>query len=181
MMFSTNLCDYWTKFFEDAQIDKPERTMYVENSFEKRMKPNCLRQLNENHLDKIGITALGDQLSIMDQVKRRISDKAVVARISASIRESKFQIGVTDFRDIVNHNYKFIDKTLIIKTVVETPQGSLLLTAPRRFGKSLNLSILKYFFGMTCNEFGVPEVKGLESRRCSKNLILDMRKGYWIK
>lgn len=54
--------------------------------------------------------------------------------------------GITDFKDVIDGGYLYIDKTLLIQEVVE--QGTLvaLIPRPRRFGKTLNLSMLRYFF-----------------------------------
>ena len=54
-------------------------------------------------------------------------------------------IGIEDFA--VAQNYYYIDKTLLIKNIIDAYIGkSLLITRPRRFGKSLNLSMVEYFF-----------------------------------
>jgi len=54
-------------------------------------------------------------------------------------------IGESDFKTIITDDNYFVDKSLFIKDVV---QGSkiLLFTRPRRFGKTLNLTMLKYFY-----------------------------------
>ena len=54
-------------------------------------------------------------------------------------------IGIDNFAEAVNHYY--VDKTLLIKDLVDRAEGkSILLTRPRRFGKSLALSMVDYFF-----------------------------------
>lgn len=55
-------------------------------------------------------------------------------------------IGVDDFKDIVNNNLYFIDKTLFIKEIIDDSSKVILITRPRRFGKTLNMSLLKYYF-----------------------------------
>jgi len=55
-------------------------------------------------------------------------------------------VGVSDFKDMVTGGYCYIDKTLFIKEVVEKGDKILLIPRPRRFGKTLNLSMLKYFY-----------------------------------
>lgn len=54
-------------------------------------------------------------------------------------------IGYSDFRQIIEENRYYVDKTALISAVIK---GGLinLLCRPRRFGKSLNLSMLRYFF-----------------------------------
>lgn len=54
--------------------------------------------------------------------------------------------GNDDFQYFINKGGYFVDKTLFIKEVLDNSHTVLLLPCPRRFGKSLNLSILKYFF-----------------------------------
>lgn len=50
-------------------------------------------------------------------------------------------IGVDDFEDLITKGYYFVDKTLMIRK-----RKVNLFTRPRRFGKSLNMSMLRYFF-----------------------------------
>ena len=57
----------------------------------------------------------------------------------------KLPVGVSDFRKIVKGNYVFTDKTLLIKEVMDDGADIILVTRPRRFGKTLNLSMLYYF------------------------------------
>ena len=55
-------------------------------------------------------------------------------------------IGISDFKALrVRKNY-FIDKTMYIKDIIDNQSGVVLVTRPRRFGKTLNMSMLKYFF-----------------------------------
>ena len=56
-------------------------------------------------------------------------------------------MGIDDFDNLIRDNYYFIDKSLLIKDIVEDETSKIiLLPRPRRFGKSLNMSMLKYFF-----------------------------------
>ena len=58
-------------------------------------------------------------------------------------------IGVSDFKMLrVRDNY-FIDKSLYIKDIIDNQSGVILVTRPRRFGKTLNMSMLKYYFDCT--------------------------------
>ncbi|HGM3506659.1 TPA: AAA family ATPase [Clostridioides difficile] len=56
-----------------------------------------------------------------------------------------FEIGTSDFKEYINSGAYFIDKSLFIKEVWEDNKY-ILITRPRRFGKTLNMSMLKYFF-----------------------------------
>ena len=55
-------------------------------------------------------------------------------------------IGVDDFEEIIVKNYYYVDKTLMIKELLDKMGKVNLFTRPRRFGKTLNLSMLKYYF-----------------------------------
>ncbi len=54
-------------------------------------------------------------------------------------------IGVSDYKKIVEGGYYYVDKTLLVKEVLRHGEV-ILITRPRRFGKTLNLSMLRYFF-----------------------------------
>lgn len=56
-----------------------------------------------------------------------------------------FEIGTSDFKEYINNGAYFIDKSLFIKEVWEDNKY-ILITRPRMFGKTLNMSMLKYFF-----------------------------------
>lgn len=58
-------------------------------------------------------------------------------------------IGVDDFEKLIQSDYYYIDKTLLIKELLDRKGEVNLFTRPRRFGKSLNLSMLKCFFEIT--------------------------------
>ncbi|HBL98283.1 TPA: AAA family ATPase [Candidatus Dependentiae bacterium] len=55
-------------------------------------------------------------------------------------------IGIDDFERIVEGNYYFADKSLLIKELLDSGAVVTLIPRPRRFGKTLNLSMLRYFF-----------------------------------
>ena len=61
-------------------------------------------------------------------------------------------IGVDDFREIVTKKYCFVDKTRFIKEILDGHSKVTLITRPRRFGKTLNLSMLRYFFTLESGE-----------------------------
>jgi hypothetical protein len=58
----------------------------------------------------------------------------------------KIAIGESDFKYLIKNNCFYIDKTLFIKELLDDPSRVLLITRPRRFGKTLNLSMVKYYF-----------------------------------
>ena len=55
-------------------------------------------------------------------------------------------IGESNFKGLRLRKNYFIDKTMFIKDIVDNQAGVLLVTRPRRFGKTLNMSMLRYFF-----------------------------------
>ena len=62
------------------------------------------------------------------------------------MNEKALPIGIDDFEQVVTRNYYFIDKTLFIKELLDKKGSVNLFTRPRRFGKTLNMSMLQYFF-----------------------------------
>lgn len=60
-------------------------------------------------------------------------------------------IGVSDFRNIIANNCFYVDKTKFIEELVNDMTAVHLITRPRRFGKTLNLSMLKYFYDIEGN------------------------------
>jgi hypothetical protein len=63
-----------------------------------------------------------------------------------AMNTKKPPVGISDFKDMVTGDYSYIDKTLFIKEVIDKGDKILLIPRPRRFGKTLNLSMLKYFY-----------------------------------
>ncbi|MBM7560418.1 AAA family ATPase [Marinitoga litoralis] len=57
----------------------------------------------------------------------------------------KLPIGRSDFKSIIEDNMYYIDKSMLIKEIIESG-NVILITRPRRFGKTLNMSMMKYFF-----------------------------------
>ena len=60
--------------------------------------------------------------------------------------QKKLPIGIENFEDMIKENYYYVDKTGLIKQLLNEHGLVNLFTRPRRFGKSLNMSMLKYFF-----------------------------------
>lgn len=60
--------------------------------------------------------------------------------------KAKLPVGIENFREIRTGGYYYIDKTGLIKTLLENPGKVNLFTRPGRFGKTLNMSMLKCFF-----------------------------------
>lgn len=58
-------------------------------------------------------------------------------------------IGIEDFKEVIDRNCYLVDKTLLIKDIIDTGAKVTLFTRPRRFGKTLNMSMLKRYFEKT--------------------------------
>ena len=58
-------------------------------------------------------------------------------------------IGESDFKGLRVRNNYYIDKTMYIKNIIDNQSRVILVTRPRRFGKTLNMSMLKYYFDCT--------------------------------
>lgn len=63
----------------------------------------------------------------------------------------KLPIGIENFEKLRREDFYYIDKTALIKELLENWGEVNLFTRPRRFGKSLNMSMLKYFFEYGCD------------------------------
>ena len=69
-------------------------------------------------------------------------------------------VGVDDFGKLIQNGYYYVDKTLFIKELLDKKGDVTLFPRPRRFGKTLNMSMLKYFF----EDSGSPEQKEKNKR-----------------
>ena len=58
-------------------------------------------------------------------------------------------IGIEDFKEVIASGYYFVDKTLMIKDLIVSKVKVGLFTRPRRFGKTLNMSMIQRFFEKT--------------------------------
>lgn len=58
----------------------------------------------------------------------------------------KLPIGIENFQEIRRDNFYYIDKTKLIESLLNWWGKANLITRPRRFGKTLNMSMLRYFF-----------------------------------
>ena len=69
-------------------------------------------------------------------------------------------IGESDFRGLITRDNYYIDKTMYIKDIIDNQSRVILITRPRRFGKTLNMSTLKYYFD--CRQDNKDLFKGLK-------------------
>ena len=76
----------------------------------------------------------------------------------------KIPIGIDDFKKIRENNIYYIDKTKYIEKILVDASEVKLFTRPRRFGKTLNMSMLKYFFDIKNKE---------ENKKLFQNLYIE--------
>jgi Predicted AAA-ATPase/PD-(D/E)XK nuclease superfamily len=74
-------------------------------------------------------------------------------------------LGYSDFAEIIEKKFHFVDKTLFIKEILDSSIQAMLITRPRRFGKTLNLSMLRYFLA--------PEVSGRPTQHLFQGLKIN--------
>ena len=79
----------------------------------------------------------------------------------------KIPIGINDFKTLIENNYYYIDKTKHIEDILNDGSEVTLFTRPRRFGKTLNMSMLKYFFDIENKE---------ENKKLFSNLYIEKSK-----
>lgn len=77
----------------------------------------------------------------------------------------KLPIGISDYKRLIDEDYYYVDKTDFIRQIVEDGSLITLLPRPRRFGKTLNLSTLRYFFEKTEGNVYRPLFKGKSIER----------------
>ncbi|WP_029599150.1 AAA family ATPase, partial [Fusobacterium animalis] len=81
----------------------------------------------------------------------------------------KIPIGLSDFKKLIEGNYYYFDKTNFIDEIIKDGSEVKLFTRPRRFGKTLNMSMLKYFFDIREAE---------ENRKLFKNLYIERTENF---
>lgn len=67
-------------------------------------------------------------------------------------KKKRLPVGVEDFAKIRTEDFYYIDKTNLIENLMESWGEVNLFTRPRRFGKSLNMSMLRHFFEIGCDK-----------------------------
>ena len=86
--------------------------------------------------------------------------------------KAKLPIGISDFKKIIKNDYYYFDKTNLIKNILNDGSEVKLFTRPRRFGKTLNMSMLKYFFDVKNKDENRRLFEGLN---ISKSEYFDMQ------
>ena len=94
--------------------------------------------------------------------------KELTGKEVEEMRDKKpLPIGIDDFKTIIEEDYYYADKTEMIEKLLDDGAGVTLFTRPRRFGKTLNMSMLNYFFNLKKKE---------ENRKLFENLHISKSK-----
>ena len=83
----------------------------------------------------------------------------------------KLPIGVDNFEKLIQEDFYYVDKTGMIAELLENWSEVNLFTRPRRFGKSLNMSMLKTFFEIGCDKNLFQELKISEEKELCKEYM----------
>ena len=81
----------------------------------------------------------------------------------------RLAIGVSDFKKIIEGDFYYFDKTKFIEEVIKDGSEVKLFARPRRFGKTLNMSMLKYFFDIENKE---------ENKKIFKDLYIEKTEAF---
>lgn len=65
-----------------------------------------------------------------------------------------FRIGDDDFESLIHRSTVFVDKTMLLKELIENSYSTILITRPRRWGKSINMSMMQKFFEVEVDREG---------------------------
>jgi len=63
-------------------------------------------------------------------------------------KKQQIMTGSNNFKKVISESDVFVDKSLFIKEIIDSGDEAILITRPRRWGKSLNLDMLKTFFAV---------------------------------
>ena len=80
-------------------------------------------------------------------------------------RKRPMPVGIEDFKKLIQREYYFVDKTRFIRDLQDLQTEVTLITRPRRFGKTLTLSMLRYFYDMENAEENRGLFRGLDIER----------------
>ena len=81
----------------------------------------------------------------------------------------RLAIGVSDFKKIIEGDFYYFDKTKFIEEIIKDGSEVKLFARPRRFGKTLNMSMLKYFFDIENKE---------ENKKIFKDLYIEKTEAF---
>ena len=81
----------------------------------------------------------------------------------------RLAIGLSDFKHLIKEDFYYFDKTKFIEEVIKDGSQVKLFARPRRFGKTLNMSMLKYFFDIKNRE---------ENKKIFKDLYIEKTEAF---
>ena len=81
----------------------------------------------------------------------------------------RLAIGLSDFKHLIEEDFYYFDKTKFIEEIIEDGSQVKLFARPRRFGKTLNMSMLKYFFDIENKE---------ENKKIFKDLYIEKTEAF---
>ena len=81
----------------------------------------------------------------------------------------RLAIGLSDFKHLIEEDFYYFDKTKFIEEVIKDGSQVKLFARPRRFGKTLNMSMLKYFFDIKNRE---------ENKKIFKDLYIEKTEAF---
>ena len=81
----------------------------------------------------------------------------------------RIPIGLSNFKHLIEEDFYYFDKTKFIDEIIQDGAQVKLFTRPRRFGKTLNMSMLKYFFDIKEAE---------ENRKIFKDLYIEKTESF---
>ena len=81
----------------------------------------------------------------------------------------RLAIGLSDFKHLIEEDFYYFDKTKFIEEIIEDGSQVKLFARPRRFGKTLNMSMLKYFFDIENRE---------ENKKIFKDLYIEKTEAF---
>ncbi|MBQ1509555.1 MAG: AAA family ATPase [Selenomonadaceae bacterium] len=86
-------------------------------------------------------------------------------------RKRPMPVGIEDFGELIRREYCFVDKTRFIRELLDSQGKITLITRPRRFGKTLTLSMLQYFFALENAEENRELFLGLDIERAGEKYM----------
>ena len=127
-----------------------------------------------------GAVKIGKIWNIPENAKKPTDDRVVTGRYSKKNQNTDkmaLPIGISDYIR-AQAEYYYVDKTLMIKDFLDKKPLVSLFTRPRRFGKTLNMSMLDHFFSLRYNmsdfeysdEYNV-SITNYETKICFDNLV----------
>lgn len=98
-------------------------------------------------------------------------DKAneLLQKLSGEVKQLPMPIGLSDFKTVINNKCVYVDKTLFAQEILNSSESVILITRPRRWGKTLAMSMLNYFLRLEIDENG-KEIQNNSNRLLFNNL-----------